>query len=63
MPEMLARIVELKYGTRTFHVVPSHVVYLEDAEHNTKIHLTTGDTIIVEGTLNEIGLKLQGRKT
>lgn len=58
------RFVRFALSTvKSYLVVPEQVVYLQalGALNQTLIHLTSGESIKVDGSADEVALRLQGR--
>ena len=60
--DMMGSVVVLNAGRKVYHIVPVHVAYLEQDGDATKIHFTNGETLTVTESIDDVGLKLQGRK-
>ena len=53
--------VKLNYGTKVIFVVPEHVTHIEEVGETARIFMVSGETLDVEGGLEIVALKLQGR--
>ena len=57
------RFAEFNIAGKVFQVVPDHVVYLQSrTPDTTHIFFAGGQDIVVEGSLKDVGLKLQDRR-
>lgn len=56
------RFVEFSRKGHDFLVVPEHVTYLSGFEDGVRIYFGGEHFLGVDGTLNEVALKLQGRE-
>ena len=53
--------VKLNYGTTVIFVVPEHVTHLVDFGETTRLFMVSGEAVDVDGGLEIVALKLQGR--